>query len=117
MKTDGIPLWITLLLGLSVVLGIVAGGLALTGNGMEAFMGPSWGGRNMGLGLAALAAIWLKSPTAYIAVFLGAMAREVGDIVELSQLETPNWPVVIFAAALLVVWVIGITQANKARHA
>lgn len=113
MITRGIPLWVTIVLGLIVLLSVVAGGLALLGNGMEDFMGPSWGGRNLGLGLAALAAILFKSLHAYLAVFFASIGREVGDIIQLSQGAHPDWPVVIFAVALLGVWIFGIIKAAQ----
>lgn len=117
MKTAGIPVWITGVLGLTVLMGIGAGGMAMLGNGMQEFMGASWGGRNLGLGVAALLAILLKSPAAYIAVFCGAIGREIGDIIQLSRGDTPNWPVVILAVVLLAVWIYGILRANAARKA
>lgn len=110
MKAPGIPLWITIVLGLIVLLSVVAGSLALAGNGMEEFMGPSWGGRNLGIGLAALIAILYKSPHAYLAVFVASIGREVGDIIQLTQGDTPDWPIVIFASLLLAVWLMGIAK-------
>lgn len=115
MKTEGIPIWITLVLGLTVLLGVGVGGMAMLGSGMDASQTVSWGGRNLGLGLVALGAIVLKSPTAYIAAFLGGIGREVGDLLESFQAETPNMPIVIIAVVMLVVWIIGLGYANTAR--
>jgi len=114
MKTEGIPLWVTLVLAVTVLLGVGVGGMAMLGAGMDASQSVSWGGRNLGLGLVALAAILLKSPAAYIAAFFGGIGRETGDIIDSLSAETPNMPILILAAVMLVVWVIGLNYAFKA---
>ena len=113
MRTPGIPFWVTIVLGLIVLLSVVTGGIALAGRGLEDFMGPSWGGRNFGLGLAALAAILFKCLHAYLAVFFASIGREVGDIIQLSQSAHPDWPVVSFAVVLLAVWTFGSIKAAQ----
>ena len=115
MKTAGIPIWITYVLLLTVALGVVFGVMALVGAGMDPSQNVSWGGRNLGLGLVAAVAIWLKSPIAYIAAFVGGMGRELGDFISSFQGEAINWPIAILAAFMFVVWVIGIKHANEAR--
>ena len=43
MRTPGIPIWVTIVLGLIVLLSVVTGGIALAGRGIEDLIGPSWG--------------------------------------------------------------------------
>ena len=117
MKTPGIPVWTTVVLALIIALSIVSSSLAITGNGLEDYMGGAWGGRNIGLAIVAAIAIWLKNPVAYIAAFAGGIARDAGDIIEQFQADEVGWPLVGFAAVLIGVWVFGILAANKARVA
>ena len=115
MKTAGIPLWLTIVMILIILLSFMSGGMAMVGNGMDDFMGPSWGGRNLGLAFAAIVAILLKSPIAYIATLVGWIGRDVGDIVDNFASGAPQMPIVIFAVVLIAIWVYGIIAANKAR--
>jgi len=87
IRAKGIPVWVTIiavLLGLfstaigvgvmlnhSLVLGNIAGAdsLAIT-----------WAGRNAGLGIALLVAVYLRNANGYAAVFAGSILREVSDI-------------------------------------
>lgn len=116
MKTTGIPIWLTIVLGLLVLLSIASGGMAIIGNGMEDFMGASWGGRNLGLAAVSVVAISFRSPIVYLAAFISSIIRELGDIIQLLGAETMDWPVAIFAGVLIVVWAFGIKFANQARQ-
>ncbi len=115
LKTTGIPIWVTLALGITVLLGIGAGTAALLGQGMSPEMNISWGGRNLGLGLVALVAIWSKSHIAYLAAFAGGIGREIGDIMSSFASGSPQWGLIIFAVILLAVWVYGISLTIKAK--
>jgi hypothetical protein len=85
------------------------------GQVMEPSMSVSWGGRHLGLGLAAGVAVFLKSPTAYIAAFVGGVGRDVGDLfAHLGKSET-SIGVVIGIVVFLIAGVLGIMAANKAR--
>lgn len=108
-------MWVTVVLVLIIALSLFSSSLALANSGLEDYMGGSWGGRNLGLALVAAVAIWLKSPAAYMAAFLGAIARDAGDIVEQFQADEVGWPLVGFAAVLILVWGYGLNAANQAR--
>lgn len=115
MKTAGIPIWLTIVMILIVLLSFMSGGMAMVGSGMEEYMGASWGGRNLGLAFAAIVAIMLKSPIAYMATLVGWVARDAGDIIQNFASGAPQMPIVIFAAVLIVIWIYGIFVAHKAR--
>ena len=84
--------------------------------GINESMSISWGGRSIGLGLAAGAAVLLKSPNAYIAVFVGGLGRDLADLIaELSKSE-PSMGRFVAIAAFFIVGVLGIFYANKARN-
>ncbi len=85
------------------------------GNGLDASMTESWGGRNLGIAAAAAVAIWLKSPIAYIAAFVASIFRELGDLIGTLKADTINMGMLAFIVVLLVIWVYGIYIANKAR--
>jgi hypothetical protein len=115
LKTAGIPLWVTIFALIVLVVGCALGLMAVFGQVMEPSMSVSWGGRHLGLGLAAGVAVFLKSPTAYIAAFVGGVGRDVGDLIaHLGKSET-SIGVVIGIVVFLIAGVLGIMAANKAR--
>jgi hypothetical protein len=130
LKTAGIPMWATIFALIVFLLGCVLGLMAMFGQSvgqdmvfgrgfgqdMKPWMSISWGGRHVGLGLAAGVAVLLKSPTAYIAAFVGGVGRDVGDLIaELGKSE-PNIAIVAGIAVFLIAGVVGIIAANKARN-
>jgi hypothetical protein len=115
LKTAGIPMWVTIFALIVLVVGCALGLMAMFGQVMEPSMSVSWGGRHLGLGLAAGVAVFLKSPTAYIAAFVGGVGRDVGDLIaHLGKSET-GIGVVIGIVVFLIAGVLGIMAANKAR--
>lgn len=121
MKTAGIPIWVTIFALIVFVFGCGVALMAFLGQGMDpslsTAMSISWGGRQLGLGLAAGIAVLLKTPSAYIAAFVGGVGRDLGDLTaELSKME-PNQGVVLGIVAFLVPGLLGIWFANKARTA
>ena len=68
-------MWVTIFALIVFVLGSALGLMAMFGQGMDPTMNVSWGGRSLGLGLAAGVAVFLKSPNAYIAAFVGGLGR------------------------------------------
>jgi len=130
LKTPGIPTWVTIFalivfvvcgaLGLLAMLGQAAGRELVFGQGfgqdMKAWVGISWGGRQLGLALAAAIAVLLKSPTAYIAAFVGGVGRDVGDLIaELGKAE-PSLGPIAGIVVFLIAGILGIVAAHKARH-
>ena len=120
LKTDGIPMWVTIFALIVFALDCALRLMAMIGQGMEGMdpsMNVSWGGRHLGLGLAAGVAVFLKSPTAYIAAFVGGVGRDVGDLIgHLGKSET-EIGVIVGIAVFLVAGILGIMVATKVRSA
>ncbi len=116
LKTEGIPIWVTIFALLVFLSGAMASIAILNGtHGMDSGFALSWAGRNFGLGLIAALAVFLKSATAYLVAFIGGIFRETSDLVgELSKAE-PNMGIIAFLVVFLVGGVIGVRVANNAR--
>ena len=111
MKATNIPLFVTIY----AIIMAVAG----TGLGLMAFFDPSsavgyvtgadvlgqgWAGRNLGLGLGMAFAIFARSPAVYVAAFIGALCREISDVVgALSSGGSDMLPVLIVFLVLDIV--------------
>ena len=122
LKTAGIPMWVTIFALIVFVLGCGLGLVAMfdqgamLGQGVDPSISASWGGRSLGLGLAAGVAVFLKSPIAYIAAFVGGLGRDLGDLIaELGKSET-SIGVVGGIVVFFIAGVLGIISANKARN-
>ncbi len=119
LKTPGLPIWVTIFALVVLAFGSL-GVVACFGDGMEGMtsaMSISWGGRHLGLGLAAGMAVLLKSPAAYMAAFVGGLGRDAGDLVgELSKADH-NLGIVVFLIVFLILGALAIYTANKARTA
>lgn len=116
IKTENIPLWVTLL---AIVFALSAMGL-----GIMSALGPVpdapqitafLGGRSFGIGLVFGLAVIFKSPAVYTAAFLAGFAREIGDMLgEFAKLE-PSMNVIIMGAGFALVTLFAAYLANKAR--
>jgi hypothetical protein len=118
LKTNGLPMWVTIFALIVLVVGCALGLSAMFGPGMEGMerhMSVSWGGRHLGLGLAAGVAVLLKNPTAYLAAFIGGVAREIGDLIAELSKAAPSMGVVIGISVFLLAGILGIVASNKAR--
>lgn len=88
IKANGVPLVITVFATLMGVGGTIIGIQALLDpttaidfvEGADK-MGTAWGGRNLGLGVASLAAVLLRNVAGYSVAFAGAIWREVSDLI------------------------------------
>lgn len=88
IKADGVPIAITIFAILMGVGGTVIGIQALLDpttaidfvEGADK-MGTAWAGRNLGLGVAMLAAVALRSVGGHAVAFAGAIWREFSDVV------------------------------------
>lgn len=117
IKTDNIPLWVSLL---AIIFALSAMGL-----GIMSLLGPVpdapqitafLGGRSFGIGLVFALAVLLKSPATYIAAFVAGAAREIGDIFgELSN-AMPSMGTVAAEAAFALLCLFAAYLANKARN-
>lgn len=88
IKAAGVPLPITLLAALMGIGGTIIGiGAVLDPSTAIDFidgadkLGTSWGGRNLGLGVASIAAVLLRNSAAYVVAFSGAIWREISDLI------------------------------------
>lgn len=87
IKADGVPLVITIFGILMGVGGTIIGIQAIADpssaidfvDGADK-MGTAWGGRNLGLGVAMVAAVLLRHAAGYAAAFAGAIWREFSDV-------------------------------------
>jgi hypothetical protein len=92
LRADGIPAWVTILAVLFGLLSTVVGisvvlypGTALAGLGIEytdgaAGLALTWAGRNAGLGIVLLVAVYLRNASGYAVAFAGTFLREASDI-------------------------------------
>ena len=83
---------------------------------MSSPMKLSLGGRQLGLGLAAGAAVFLKTPNATIAAFVGGLGRDVAGLIAGLRKSEPSMGIIVAIAAFFIVGVLGIFYANKARN-
>ena len=87
IRTNGIPLGVTILAMLIGAMGTFLGVTALLDpttavgyiDGADV-MALSWAGRNLGVAVALLVAVILRNANGYAVAFAGATFREVGDI-------------------------------------
>ncbi len=115
LKTDGIPLWVTIFALLVVLTSGGLGLMALADMDIGQDVAASWGGRSLGLGLVMAMAVWMKSPIVYVAGFAGGLARDIGDLIqELGKAEN-SAPVVALIALFIIAGTFGLLAANKAR--
>ena len=90
LRAPGIPLWTTIFAGVLFLVGCAIGIPAILGQGadIEPLVNASIGGRSLGIGVAAGLAVFLRSPSAYLVVFVGSVVRDIGDLVtELSRTD------------------------------
>lgn len=88
IRTNGIPFVVTIFAILVGAMGTFLGVTALIDptsavgyiDGADV-MALSWGGRNLGLGVALLVAVVLRNANGYAVAFAASIFREVGDIV------------------------------------
>lgn len=118
IKADGVPLAITIFALLMGVGGIVIGVGALADptsalnfvDGADK-MGTGWGGRNLGLGVAMVAAVLLRNAAGYAVGFAAIIWREFSDVlVSTEDGESFNVPF----AVILVVEVVCLAICVKA---
>ena len=116
LKTDGIPLWVTIFALLVVLTSGGLGLMALADMDIGQDVAASWGGRSLGLGLVMAMAVFMKSTILFVAAFAGGLARDAGDLIEeLAKAET-SVPVTAYIFAFIIAGALGLWAANKARN-
>jgi hypothetical protein len=115
LRTAGIPVWVTVFALIVLAVGCALGLMALLGQGSDPNMTVSWGGRHLGLGLAAGMAVLLKNPSAYITAFVGGVGRDLGDLIAHLSRPQPSIGVLVGIVVFLIAGVLGILAANRAR--
>ena len=110
IRATGIPLWVTVL---ALILGLFAAAV-----GISALLDPgralgyvpgaddlatTWAGRNAGLGVVLLVAVWLRSPAGYVVAFAGQVPREVADMLA----AAPDEGGIAFTGLFLFIDVLG----------
>ena len=118
LRTAGIPMWVTIFALIAFLMGCASGLAGIFSQGMEGInesMSISWGGRSVGLGLAAGLAVFLKNPGAYIVAFVAGVSRDLGDLIGHFFRSEANIGVILFLVVFLIAGVLGIIAANKAR--
>lgn len=118
IKAEGVPIAITLfaiLMGLGgTIIGVTA--LADPTSAVNFIDGAddlatSWAGRNLGLGLAMLAAVALRHASAYAAAFAGAICRELSDV--LVEFNVAFFVIMLVEIVCLVVCVRAVVATRR----
>ena len=115
LKTDGIPLWVTLFVVVTVILGLGLGVMAFLGVAQDSSMTGPWGGRSVGLGVVAALAVLMKSPATYVAALAGGVCRDVGDLVGEFARPERSTAVIAGVLAFMVIGPACLWISNRAR--
>ncbi len=102
LKAPSIPIAVTAYLCLVIAIGVVLGTPALFGGGLMETHTVGWGGRELGIAIAAIIALILRSPAAYLVIFVAGIFREVSDALE-ALAETPAN---MMSAAMISVFIV-----------
>ncbi|MEM7032441.1 MAG: hypothetical protein AAF629_23010 [Chloroflexota bacterium] len=87
IRAEGIPIWVTIIVALIGVMGTALGIMAMldptSAIGYVAGadgLALTWAGRNAGLGVALLIAVYLRNASGYAAAIAGSLFRELSDL-------------------------------------
>ena len=118
IRTENIPIWVTLLAIIFALSAMGLGIMSLLGPVPDApQITPYLGGRSFGVGVVFGLAVLLKSPATYIAAFVAGAAREIGDVFGELTTEMPSMGTVAVELGFAVVCLFAAYLANKARKA
>lgn len=130
--TKGTPVWVLIYLAILAAVGIGIGvfelvidpgsflGLDVLADKAE-YAARGWGGRNLGLGVAAALALLLRDRGGMAVALAGAIAREVSDVYTAFVVESEGWSSAILPAVMLAIdvvafgAVIGSAWKNRSR--
>ncbi|MEM8923077.1 MAG: hypothetical protein AAGD35_06215 [Actinomycetota bacterium] len=110
----GVPIWATLFLLVVIGFGLFLGIPALLGSPMMDVHTIGWGGRQTGIGIAAVLALFSRNALAYLMIFVIGIPREISDLLEALD-ETPSNTAA--AAQIGVTIVIGVLCASASARA
>lgn len=124
IRAKGVPIWVT---AIAILFGAMGTFLGVNGlinpdtavgfiEGAEV-MALSWAGRNLGLGIALLAAVILRNASGYAVAFGGAMWRDVGDMFAQTVGDTgfgiPTLAVIVLIEVVCLVFAVRGVMANR----
>ena len=118
IRAEGIPIWVTLIVTFVGFVGTALGIMAMLDPtsaigyiaGADS-LGLTWGGRNAGLGVALLIAVYLRNASGYAAAIAGSLFRELSDLLSGGFVIG----IAIFMLVEIVCFVISIRAALKTR--
>ncbi|MGH1493794.1 MAG: hypothetical protein ACRBK7_31105 [Acidimicrobiales bacterium] len=108
IRANGVPSWVTGLAALIGVFSMVAG-LAIMAdptimNIDDSVVGRQWGGRNIGLGVALVAAVLFRDARAYVGAFAAGLFRDIGDLIgALDGGDSPIVPIVFLVIGVVAI--------------
>lgn len=115
LRTENIPLWVTLLALIFAFSAMALGIMSLLGPVPEApQITPFLGGRSFGMGLVFAVAVLFKSPVTYIAAFIAGAAREIGDVFGELTTAMPSMSTVAIELGIAMVCLFAAYLAYKA---
>lgn len=120
IKANGVPTWVT---GLAAFIGLfsVVAGVAIMAdptimNIDDSVVGRQWGGRNVGLGVALVAAVALREARAYIVGFAAGLFRDIGDLAgALDDGASPIVPIIFLVVGLAAIGAVVQTGGLTAK--
>lgn len=111
---DGIPLWVSVLLILIILLGIGFGIPAMFGHGLMETHTIGWGGRQLGIAIASLAAIIYRNQMGYFMAFICAVFKETSDLLELLSVPDPSMGMMVSFIPFISLELISLWYSFKA---
>ena len=125
MKTEHIPLWVTVVAALLGIYCTLIGVIGLFDpTSVPEFvtgadnLGTAWAGRMAGTGVALLLAIVLRSAAGYAIAFAAGIFREVGDAIVAASETSDGFPlivVIVFLVVDIAAFVVSIKGAAEGR--
>ena len=111
VKANGVPTWVTGLAALIGLFSVVAGTAIMADPTImdidDSVVGRQWGGRNVGLGIALIAAVAFRDARAYMAAFAAGLFRDIGDFAgALDDGASPIVPIVFLVVGVIAIGAI-----------
>ena len=121
IRSQGIPIWVSIYALITFLMGTIFGLSALfnPSNAVNYVAGAdalaaSWAGRNLGIGLGTGVAVFMRSRAALTIVFIGALFREIGDLISVIPTGQTGMIVVeVFLALDVIALILCIGSQRK----